>query len=117
MFQMTVGLQVLQPEEANKLESVFLSSDINVRLGVSLAELEPKEVGQIGERGCTLIRGRGPARVVLGRDARPRDIYKVAASALLGADQPGLVDKLEGAGWDLSILALPTCGYTFTSNS
>ena len=36
---------------------------------------------------------------------------------MLGSEEQGLVDKLEEAGWDLSLLALHNQGYTYTSNS
>jgi len=109
--------KVLQPEEANRLEPVFLPTGLNLRLGVSLSELQPGEVGQLVEGGCTLLRGKGSVRVVVGQGAHPKDIYKAAASALLEGKEQGLVDQLEDAGWDLSILALHTHGYTYTSNS
>lgn len=106
----------MQPEEANRLEPVFLPTGLNLRLGVSLSELQPGEVGQLVEGGCTLLRGKESARVVVGQGAHPKDIYKVAANALLEGKDQGLVDQLEEAGWDLSILALHTHGYTYTSN-
>ena len=108
---------MLNPEEANRLEPVFLPTSLNLRLGVSLSELEAEEVGQLVDGGCTLLRGKGSVRVVIGGGAHPKDIYKAAASALLGGEEQGLVDQLEGVGWDLSILALHTHGYTYTSNS
>ena len=106
----------MQPEEANRLEPVFLPTGLNLRLGVSLRELEPGEEGQLVEGGCTLLRGKGSVKVVVGQGAHPKDIYKAAASALLGGDEQGLVDQLEEAGWDLSILALHSHGFTYTSN-
>jgi len=110
--------KVLQPEEANRLEQVFLPTSLNVRFGVSLSELEPGEAGQLVEVGCTLLkRGKGPVRVVVGQGAQPKDIYRAAVSAMLGSEEQGLVDKLEEAGWDLSLLALHNQGYTYTSNS
>ena len=107
---------MLQPEEANRLEPVFLPTGLNLRLGVSLSELQPGEVGQLVEGGCTLLRGKGSVRVVVCQGAHPKDIYKAVASALLEGKEQGLVDQLEDAGWDLSILALHTHGYTYTSN-
>ena len=107
---------MLQPEVANRLEPVFLPTFLNLRLGISLSEVEPEEVGQLVEGGCTLLRGKGAVRVVVGQGAHNKDIYKAAASALLGGDEQGLVDQLEEAGWDLSILALHSYGFTYTSN-
>ena len=70
------------------------------------------------EGGCTLLkRGKGPVRVVVGQGAQPKDLYKAAVSAVLGSDEQGLVDQLEEAGWDLSLLALHNQGYTYTSNN
>ena len=46
----------------------------------------------------------------------PKEIYKAVVTSLLGGEGEGLVDKLEEAGWDLSLLALSNNGYTYTSN-
>ena len=46
----------------------------------------------------------------------PKEIYKAVVTSLLGGEGEGLVDKLEEAGWDLSLLALSNHGYTYTSN-
>ena len=35
---------------------------------------------------------------------------------MLGVEGEELVDKLEEAGWDLSLLALSNHGFTYTSN-
>jgi len=108
--------KVLGPEEANLLEPVFLPTSLNLRLGASLTEVETDEVACLGESCCTLLTGRGPSRLIIREGTLPKEIYKAVVTSLLGEEGEGLVDKLEEAGWDLSLLALSNHGFTYTSN-
>ena len=79
-------------------------------------EVEADEVAWLGENCCTLLTGRGTTRLFIREGTLPKEIYKAVVTSLLGGEGEGLVDKLEEAGWDLSLLALSNHGFTYTSN-
>ena len=80
------------------------------------SKVEADEVACLGESCCTLLTGRGTTRLIIREGTLPKEIYKAVVTSLLGGEGEGLVNKLEEAGWDLSLLALSNHGFTYTSN-
>ena len=105
--------RVVGVAEGNRREEVlWRTGGGQVRLGVSLGEVQGQEVELLEQENGYVVLGEG--RVLLSDSLPARGVYRAYVAAVMGEEGvEEVLHRLEGGGWTLGTLALSTEGFTY----